>query len=108
MHLKGSMLMPMTTEPMRPLLNMPASITPDTSVTVNGRVVEAHAGELLIDVLNRDTSERTATPLPQVCSRLQISLFCSSRAPRVTKKWTSAMAAAAHVVPPSDTLADSY
>ena len=64
--------MPMTTEPMRPLLNMPASITPDTSVTVNGRVVEAHAGELLIDVLNRDTSERTATPLPQVCYMKQM------------------------------------
>ena len=72
MHLNGSMLMRMTTEPMRPLLNMPAPITPDTTVTVNGRVVEAHAGELLIDVLNRDTSERAAKPLPQVCYMKQM------------------------------------
>ncbi|SFS00275.1 formate dehydrogenase major subunit [Granulicella pectinivorans] len=61
------MLMPMTTETTRPLLNTPADITPDTTVVVNGRAVEAHVGEPLIDVLNRDTTHRAAKPLPQVC-----------------------------------------
>ncbi|WP_089841399.1 formate dehydrogenase subunit alpha [Granulicella pectinivorans] len=57
----------MTTETTRPLLNTPADITPDTTVVVNGRAVEAHVGEPLIDVLNRDTTHRAAKPLPQVC-----------------------------------------
>jgi formate dehydrogenase major subunit len=59
--------MRMTTQTPRPLLNTPADITPDTTVLVNGRSVEAHVGEPLIDVLNRDTATREAKPVPQVC-----------------------------------------
>jgi len=57
------MLMRMTTETTRPLLNTLADITPDTTLLVNGRAVQAHAGELLIDTLNREM----AKPVPQVC-----------------------------------------
>lgn len=61
------MLMPMTTETTRPLLNTPSDITPDTTLVVNGRSVAAHVGEPLIDVLNRDTAGRAVKPVPQVC-----------------------------------------
>jgi formate dehydrogenase major subunit len=49
------------------LLNTPADTTPNTSITVNGRAVEAHAGELLIEALNRDSAAQKVAPVPQVC-----------------------------------------
>jgi formate dehydrogenase major subunit len=51
----------------KPLLNTPADTTPNTSITVNGRAVEAHAGELLIEALNRDAAAQNDDPVPQVC-----------------------------------------
>ena len=51
----------------RNLMNTPLDITPDTSISVNGRTVEAHAGEMLIEVLNRDAAARHDKAPPQVC-----------------------------------------
>ena len=49
------------------LLNTPADTTPTTTITVNGRTVEAHAGELLISALNREAAVQKHDPVPQVC-----------------------------------------
>ena len=49
------------------LLNTPADITPDTTIVVNGRVVDAHVGEHLISALNRDAIKLKEDPVPQVC-----------------------------------------
>ncbi len=54
------------------LLNTPADTTPDTTILVNGRTVEAHAGELLISALNRDAIAQKNDPVPQVCYLAQM------------------------------------
>ena len=51
----------------RPLLNSLPDTTPNATVMVNGRAVDAHAGELLIEVLNRDATRRGDKAPPQVC-----------------------------------------
>ena len=51
----------------RPLLNSKPDLTPNATVMINGRAVDAHAGELLIDVLNRDAAARNDKAPPQVC-----------------------------------------
>lgn len=49
------------------LLNTPADKTPNATISVNGRVVEAHAGEYLIDALNRDSHTQGSIEVPHVC-----------------------------------------
>lgn len=49
------------------LLNTPADKTPNATISVNGRVVEAHAGEYLIDALNRDSHTQGTIEVPHVC-----------------------------------------
>jgi len=49
------------------LLNTPLDITPNMEVLVDGIKVPAHAGELLIEALNRNTRNRQSKPVPQVC-----------------------------------------
>src|SRR3984885_8822947 len=49
------------------LLNTPADHTPNTQVTVDGLEVPGHAGELLIDLLNRRTAVKAQKAVPQVC-----------------------------------------
>ena len=49
------------------LLNTPSDTTPDTQVMVNGMTVPAHAGELLIDALNRYATTHEQKQVPQVC-----------------------------------------
>jgi formate dehydrogenase major subunit len=51
----------------KPLLNTPADTTPDTTLTVNGGPVEAHAGEILLDALNRHAVKFQHKEVPQVC-----------------------------------------
>ena len=41
---------------MKSLLNTPADTTPNATILVNGRTVEAHAGEWLIEALKRDAT----------------------------------------------------
>jgi formate dehydrogenase major subunit len=53
--------------PDKPLLNTPPSFTPDTTIDVNGAAVQAQVGERLIDAINRASSERGETSVPQVC-----------------------------------------
>jgi formate dehydrogenase major subunit len=52
---------------MKSLLNTPADITPNTQLTIDGLEVPAHAGELLIELLNRRTAVHVQKPVPQVC-----------------------------------------
>jgi formate dehydrogenase major subunit len=49
------------------LLNTPPSVTPDTTVTLNGANLPAHLGEPLIDVLNRHAAATSTRQVPQVC-----------------------------------------
>src|SRR5580700_2578513 len=49
------------------LLNTPADHTPNTQVTIDGLEVPGHAGELLIDLLNRRTAVKAQKAVPQVC-----------------------------------------
>ena len=49
------------------LLNTPADHTPNTQVTIDGLEVSGHAGELLIDLLNRRTAVNAQKAVPQVC-----------------------------------------
>ena len=49
------------------LLNTPPDTTPNATVMVNGRAVDAHAGEMLIEALNRDAAHRNDKAPPQVC-----------------------------------------
>ncbi len=49
------------------LLNTPADHTPNTQLTIDGIEVPGHAGELLIDLLNRRTAVHEQKPVPQVC-----------------------------------------
>jgi formate dehydrogenase major subunit len=49
------------------LLNTPLDITTNATITVNGRGVDAHAGEMLIEALNRDAAARNEKGTPQVC-----------------------------------------
>jgi formate dehydrogenase major subunit len=49
------------------LLNTPADTTPNATITVNGRAVGAHAGEWLIEALNRDSAARKTAEVPHVC-----------------------------------------
>jgi formate dehydrogenase major subunit len=49
------------------LLNTPADHTPNTQLTIDGLEVPAHAGELLIDLLNRRTAVNAQKAVPQVC-----------------------------------------
>ena len=53
--------------PMKPLLNTPPDITPDATILVNGRTVDVHTGELLIEALNRDAAARNDQGVIQVC-----------------------------------------
>lgn len=52
---------------MKSLLNTPADVTPNTQLTVDDHAVSGHAGELLIDLLNRYTAAFGEKPVPQVC-----------------------------------------
>jgi formate dehydrogenase major subunit len=49
------------------LLNTPADHTPNTQITIDGSQVPGHAGELLIELLNRRTAVDMQKPVPQVC-----------------------------------------
>ena len=49
------------------LLNTPLDITPTTSILVNGETVPAHAGEYLIEAINRYCDSRHTKRVPQVC-----------------------------------------
>src|ERR1700678_2799045 len=49
------------------LLNTPADFTPNTQLTIDGAQVPGHAGELLIELLNRRTAVKAQKPVPQVC-----------------------------------------
>jgi formate dehydrogenase major subunit len=51
----------------RNLLNTPPDTTPDTSILINGRAVGAHAGEMLIEAINRAASASGDKAPPQVC-----------------------------------------
>jgi len=53
--------------PTKSLLNTPADITPNATINVNGRAISAHAGEWLIEALNRDATARNERGTPQVC-----------------------------------------
>ncbi len=57
---------------MKPFLNTPPDITPDTQLTVNGEAVPAHNGELLVEALNRHFKEAGSTEVPQVCYLAQM------------------------------------
>jgi formate dehydrogenase major subunit len=52
---------------MKSLLNTPADHASNTQITVDGLSVPGHAGELLIDLLNRRTAAFEQKPVPQVC-----------------------------------------
>jgi formate dehydrogenase major subunit len=52
---------------MKSLLNTPADHTPNMQLVIDGIEVPAHAGELLIDLLNRRTAVGAQKPVPQVC-----------------------------------------
>jgi formate dehydrogenase major subunit len=52
---------------MKSLLNTPADFTPNTQLTIDGSEVPAHAGELLIELLNRRTAAHAQKAVPQVC-----------------------------------------
>jgi formate dehydrogenase major subunit len=49
------------------LLNTPADHSPNTQLTIDGIQVPGHAGELLIDLLNRRTAVKAQKAVPQVC-----------------------------------------
>ena len=49
------------------LLNTPADHSPNTQLTIDGLEVPGHAGELLIELLNRRTEVDSQKPVPQVC-----------------------------------------
>jgi formate dehydrogenase major subunit len=49
------------------LLNTPVDHTPNTELTIDGLKVPAHAGGLLIDLLNQRTAAHVQKPVPQVC-----------------------------------------
>jgi formate dehydrogenase major subunit len=51
---------------MKRLLNTPLPATPDTTLTLNGRPLPAHTGELLIEALNRAAGAE-GKKVPQVC-----------------------------------------
>ena len=49
------------------LLNTRPDTTPNTTISVNGLEVEAHAGEYLIEALNRKADATKGKKVPQVC-----------------------------------------
>jgi formate dehydrogenase major subunit len=49
------------------LLNTPADHSPNTRLNIDGLEVPAHAGELLIDLLNRRSAVKAQKEVPQVC-----------------------------------------
>ena len=51
----------------RKLLNTPPNTTPNTEILVNGLAAPAHAGELLIDALDRLAEATGGKPVPHVC-----------------------------------------
>ena len=59
--------MPVATVVTKSLLNTPLDITPNTTLAVNGEVIHAHAGEHLIEALNRHAAARNVKGTPQVC-----------------------------------------
>jgi len=56
----------------KPFLNTPPDTAPNTQLTVNGREVPVHSGELLIDVLNRYATAFGEKETPQVCYHPQM------------------------------------
>ncbi|MGH9597985.1 MAG: molybdopterin-dependent oxidoreductase, partial [Edaphobacter sp.] len=54
------------------LLNTPSDHTPNTQLTIDGLEVPGHAGELLIDLLNRRTAVHAQKAVPQVCYMQQM------------------------------------
>lgn len=52
---------------LRPLLNTPHDLSPDTQITLDGATIPARTGALLIEVLNEHRSSLQQKPLPQVC-----------------------------------------
>jgi formate dehydrogenase major subunit len=57
---------------MKSLLNTPANHTANTQITIDGLTIPGHAGELLIDLLNRCTVAHGQKPVPQVCYLAQM------------------------------------
>lgn len=53
--------------PTKSLLNTPADHAPNMQLTVDGLAVPGHAGELLIDLLNRRATALERRQVPQVC-----------------------------------------
>ncbi|HEY0263695.1 MAG TPA: 2Fe-2S iron-sulfur cluster-binding protein, partial [Granulicella sp.] len=51
----------------RKLLNTPLDATPDTEILIDGRHFPAHAGEPLINALNRYAKTYSTRETPQVC-----------------------------------------
>ena len=51
----------------KPLLNTHPDTSPDTTLLVDGNLVEAHAGEILIDALNRHAVKFKHKEIPQIC-----------------------------------------
>ncbi len=49
------------------LLNTPPGSEPNTQITIDGALVSARSGELLIDLLNRRTASGVQKEIPQVC-----------------------------------------
>ena len=47
------------------LLNTPADFAPNTQLTIDGIQVPGHAGELLIDLLNRRTAVNVQKAVPR-------------------------------------------
>ncbi len=52
---------------MKPLLNTPPDTTLDARISINGLAAEAHAGEYLIEALNRVADETSSKKVPHVC-----------------------------------------
>ncbi len=51
----------------KPLMNTPVVLTPDTTIEIDGESIPAEVGEPLIEAINRTTAAHRREPLPQVC-----------------------------------------
>jgi formate dehydrogenase major subunit len=83
---------------MKSLLNTPADTTPNTRVIIDGQEVPAHAGELLIELLNRRTAEYELRAVPQVCYLPQMGPIQSCDTCMVKVNGELARACGTHVV----------
>src|SRR5580692_320090 len=81
------------------LLNTPADHTPNTQLTIDGLEVPGHAGELLIDLLNRRTAVNAQKAVPQVCYVPQMGPIQSCDTCMVEVDGALVRACATHVTP---------